>query len=369
VKKAGLIAGVVFALAICATPASAKPGDLLVAKYGFAAVVRISPDGSNSSTLSNDDDFEALSYLTFGPDGSVFVTANVDTGSVFQIPRAGGNATDVGQFANDIFPWGIDRAPDGRLLVSDADNTVWQLQPGGTPTPFANSLTQPWGLDALPDETTLVADNTGRIVRLAANGDGSVFAEDPDLDQAADVQRAPNGDVYVVTQQADGHLVRIHDGAVEDLASSLGDVYSLALAPSGAVYTTDYSGSAINRVDPQSGDVTEIASAADGVGDPIGIEVEPPKCKGKTATIVGSNKRDRLKGSKFKDVIASLKGKDQLKGGKARDFLCAGKSKDKVKAAERKPKRDKVNCGTGNDKAIVDVKDKVARNCEEVVVR
>jgi hypothetical protein len=368
-KKAGLVAGIVVALTIGAAPASAKPGDLIVAEYDSGEVSRLSPDGSDIDVLSGDDDFEALSYLTFAPDGSLFVTANVANGDVFQVPEEGGNAASVGQFSSSLFPWGLDRAPDGRLLISDADERLWQLKPGGSPTVFALSPNL-WGLDALPNRTTLATNPPVGILRFAANGDESVFAEDVDLDQAADVVRAPNGDVYVVTRQGDGHLVRIHDGAVQDLASGLGNVYGLALAPNGLVYTTSYDiPDAVNRVDPKTGDVSEVASAADGISGPIGIGVEPPKCKGKTATIVGSNKKDKLKGSKFKDVIASLKGKDTLKGGKGRDFICAGKSKDKVKAAERKPKRDKVNCGTGNDRAIVDEKDKVARNCEEVVVR
>jgi hypothetical protein len=75
----------------------------------------------------------------------------------------------------------------------------------------------------------------------------------------------------------------------------------------------------------------------------------------------------QLKGSKFGDVIAALKGRDKITGGKGRDRICASSGRDKVKAADSK--RDQVNCGKSKDKATVDEKDKVAGNCETVKVK
>ncbi len=99
--------------------------------------------------------------------------------------------------------------------------------------------------------------------------------------------------------------------------------------------------------------------------------------------IQGSNKRNRLKGTKFGDQIAGLGGKDRLKGrrgadcleggngndrlggGPSRDELDGGKGNDRI--AARDGVRDRVNCGRGKrDRAKVDRKDRVRKNCERV---
>jgi Ca2+-binding RTX toxin-like protein len=88
----------------------------------------------------------------------------------------------------------------------------------------------------------------------------------------------------------------------------------------------------------------------------------------------GAKGKDKLKGAKGRDVLNGGKGKDKLKGAKGRDVLVGGKGKDKLaggkgkdKLKARDGKKDRVNCGPGNDTAKVDAKDKV-RKCETVKV-
>jgi Tol biopolymer transport system component len=54
------------------------------------------------------------------------------------------------------------------------------------------------------------------------------------------------------------------------------------------------------------------------------------KCAGKFATIIGTNKSEKLKGGSGKDVIAGLGGNDKIAGAGKKDVLCGDKGKDKL---------------------------------------
>jgi Ca2+-binding RTX toxin-like protein len=51
----------------------------------------------------------------------------------------------------------------------------------------------------------------------------------------------------------------------------------------------------------------------------------PPTCKGKPATIVGTEEQRDLKGTQGPDVIVDLGGNDLINGGPGNDLICAGK--------------------------------------------
>ncbi len=71
-----------------------------------------------------------------------------------------------------------------------------------------------------------------------------------------------------------------------------------------------------------------------------------PRCNGKRATIVGSTRGDRLKGTRRADVIVSLGGNDRISGGRGNDTICAGTGKDRISGG---PGNDRLDGGTGND--------------------
>jgi hypothetical protein len=97
-------------------------------------------------------------------------------------------------------------------------------------------------------------------------------------------------------------------------------------------------------------------------------------CKGKVATLVGTNGKDSLVGTPGNDVIVALGGKDKVKGKAGKDTICLGGGndtgngnggndrvfgeggKDKVKGGPGRdrlnggPKRDVCNGGPGRDK-------------------
>jgi Ca2+-binding RTX toxin-like protein len=111
----------------------------------------------------------------------------------------------------------------------------------------------------------------------------------------------------------------------------------------------------------------------DGLGDEsqdtdISSCSPPPQaaatCKGKPATIVGTNGPEVRKGTSGKDVIVGLGGNDKLSGLAGNDVICGGSGKDTLKGGKGKdtllgqkgkdtlkggPGKDKLKGGAGRD--------------------
>ena len=79
--------------------------------------------------------------------------------------------------------------------------------------------------------------------------------------------------------------------------------------------------------------------------------------------LVGTVGGDRLSGEAGDDRLEGGKGNDCLEGGPGRDRIAAGPGNDRIRA--RDGAADKIDCGPGNDTAIVDRLDRT-RNCEHV---
>jgi hypothetical protein len=113
--------------------------------------------------------------------------------------------------------------------------------------------------------------------------------------------------------------------------------------------------------------------------DPIALG--PPHIKGRR--IVGTSKSEYLAGGGHDDTIFGLGGNDTILGGAGDDVIYGGPGNDIITGgagADRiyggpgsdtiyavDNERDTVDCGPGNDRAVVDAVDKVV-NCEVVVV-
>jgi RTX calcium-binding nonapeptide repeat (4 copies) len=78
----------------------------------------------------------------------------------------------------------------------------------------------------------------------------------------------------------------------------------------------------------------------------------------------GGAQDDTLNGGTGNDVISGMGGDDLLIGGRGHDVLSAGPGNDVVQAGDGT--RDEVRCGPGFDRATVDAKDAVSRDCEKV---
>jgi Ca2+-binding RTX toxin-like protein len=96
--------------------------------------------------------------------------------------------------------------------------------------------------------------------------------------------------------------------------------------------------------------------------------------------LFGNQDADQITGDDGGDVIRAGRGKDNVNGNDGDDDIRlqdgadkgkGGPGDDKIKAQGQHHKEggvDKVNCGSGNDRATVDRWDKVSKNCEHVTV-
>jgi RTX calcium-binding nonapeptide repeat (4 copies) len=81
-----------------------------------------------------------------------------------------------------------------------------------------------------------------------------------------------------------------------------------------------------------------------------------PTCKGKTATIVGTNGSDVRKGMPGRDVVVGLGANDVLSGLAGNDLICGGAGKDTLKGGKGNDKlygeagKDTLKGGPGKDK-------------------
>ncbi len=84
-------------------------------------------------------------------------------------------------------------------------------------------------------------------------------------------------------------------------------------------------------------------------------KLAPKRCHGRKATIRGTNGKDKLKGTKKRDVISAGRGKDKVKGRKGNDLICGGGGKDRLSGGRGKDKifgqngRDRLRGGPGHD--------------------
>jgi Ca2+-binding RTX toxin-like protein len=91
---------------------------------------------------------------------------------------------------------------------------------------------------------------------------------------------------------------------------------------------------------------------------PAATAAPPPTCKGKPASIVGTNGNDVRKGTSGKDVIVGLGGNDTLSGLAGNDVICGGAGKDTLKGGKGKDTllgqkgKDTLKGGAGKDKQI-----------------
>ena len=77
------------------------------------------------------------------------------------------------------------------------------------------------------------------------------------------------------------------------------------------------------------------------------VAVERLRCAGRTATLVGSARRDTLAGGRGHDVILSQGGEDTVRGAGGADRLCGGTGSDRLRGG---PGRDRLVGGGGADR-------------------
>jgi len=347
------VIGVGLALALAAS-AGAKPGDIIVGDSTSAEVLRVKPKTGNTQLISDDVRFVSPSDTVFGPNGMAYVVdyeAFDGGGGVFRVNPRNGNTSVVSDDPLFEQPDGIALAPNGDLFVTDVTPTNGALfrveLPSGDTTPVSSDPLfddGPVGVVAPPTGDPFVAD-TNLVARVdPATGVATTVAdEDQGLMAGDGLARAPDGTLYMADSTEGVQAINPRTGNVTGVSGPVPyDGYGMAFDLKGRVLVM--TGEDISAVNVRTGQVRGIA---DGFAYAEGMEVEPPTCAGKTATIVGTVRRDVIVGSRFGDVIATLGGSDKVKGKGGRDLICTGDGRDKINGG---PGRDRCKGGTGRDR-------------------
>jgi Ca2+-binding RTX toxin-like protein len=348
------VAASIVALALLAPAAPAKPGDLIVGVND--KVIRVKPSGK-VSTISSDADFDGTAGTTFDAAGDLFAadySAFSGDGAVFRIELPGGATSALVQEETQMpQPVFLDFHPNGFLYVADFQSEhLLQIDPGGNEAvPIADGV-DIFGIVALPD---------GRLMTSTLDGEFLLFGPDGGAPDPLTVSGQIPGDVYglgvdargriLFGEQGEGDVFRltIGTGWITRLATGgglLGDGAYQAVEMANGKIAVAAGEKGIVVVNPKTGGKSRLTRPGK-IEFAEGISIEPPKCAGRLANIVGTNKRDKLKGSKFPDVIAGLGGDDEIKGLGGDDRLCGNGGDDLLVGG---PGDDRLNGGPGHDR-------------------
>jgi Ca2+-binding RTX toxin-like protein len=125
--------------------------------------------------------------------------------------------------------------------------------------------------------------------------------------------------------------------------AAIGDFHQLAGSPTiDAGAAVDMMGTADLDGDPRTVGAAPDIGADEFVPSPPApppastpsLTATPPACKGKTATIVGTEGPNRLAGTPAADVIAALGGNDKVSGLAGNDTICGGAGNDTLKGGQ-----------------------------------
>jgi sugar lactone lactonase YvrE len=355
---------------VAASPAAAKPGDLLVTDYDAGKVLRIDPRNGAQSVLATSPLLEDSGDLALMPSGTILVTQESSENAGVMSVSPNGTVTQIAGAANGLEdPYGAGLAPNGRLIFTDygvsPDGALFSMgAAGGTPQTLLAGppLDDVLGLDVARDGTIYLGDDNapGGVFKLAPGASTAVpVATGNLLEEAFEVHVEARGTLLASNIQEDS-IVRVDPGtgaqqSVADLSPA--QPIGIDTAPDGTIYVADYQGlGSVIRIAP-SGAFSAVASGGN-IEGPGNLLVEPPKCGGKFPTIQGSNAKEKLRGTKGPDVIVAYGGKDTILGLGGKDLLCGGAGRDVISGGGGKDRlfgqggADALRGGKGKDKLV-----------------
>jgi streptogramin lyase len=356
----GTVGAVAVMAAVLAPTASAKPGDLYITgnENGPAAdVVRMNPRTGAVHDVATLPDNGSGDNAAFGKDGRLYVS-DEDGNVVFRVNVSTG-AVDVLSDPSFVDPWALDVGPTGRVLVGDyTAPSIFSLNPPSTSfTPLSSDgfLDRLNAIGFAPSGQIYLAigpadtETVAQILKVSpVTGAQNVVGDlpgDGNGDFPDGLTVGPNGTVYVARETSiDRFLPRTRAASEVSSSADFSQLYDLELGFNGQLYVVDNGDKVIRRVNPRTGAVATVGDP--GQNAPVGIAVQPPKCAGKSATVVGTQKKDKIKGSPGPDVIAGLGGNDAISGLGGGDRLCGGKGADKLIGGKS---HDILRGGPGHD--------------------
>jgi uncharacterized delta-60 repeat protein len=297
-----------------------------------AEAVALQPDGK--LVVGGNTDFDrGLWVARLNPDGSP--DASFGLGGLLPLPAHTGDA------ARDVLV-----QPDGRIVVIGAGDdfvfSVTRLTPNGSADETFGQ-----GEGTVPISFDFSSRDTAEAAVLQANGKIVV---------AGHSTVGPTNWLSVARLQPGGSLDTTFssDGRQSVSTGTSNRAYGVALQPDGRIVVagTRDDDALVVRLDgdpPAVGGGPPPGGPGGGPGGGSGGGKSVPRCAGKRATIVGTNRSERLKGTRRADVIVALGGNDKIAAGKGNDLICGGNG------------NDSVDGGLGNDRLFgQDGKDKLA---------
>jgi uncharacterized delta-60 repeat protein len=375
-------------------------------------------DGDGRLTIDLGES-ETASALAVAPDGGIVVGGTSTNGMLVMRLTATGafdpgfnNGAPV-QFnpvpqSLFVFGGGMVRLPDGSVVLAttiltgdaSADVALTRLTPAGAVDPgFSGggvALHDLGGNDFAgriarqPDGKLVMAARTGpgglfSVARFTADGaidagfgNGGRVGVDAGGTPPADVLVQANGKLVVIgyNDGARAHVMRVQPGGTLDstfngngqLSNVFGGSEDLgragALQQNGGILIAGQTNAnaVVARLqgDGSPGGPAALPGGGPGGGGPGGGGgggggPTVPRCSGKRATIVGTNRSERLKGTRRADVIVALGGNDKIAGGRGNDVICAGDGNDSIDGGDGSDRlygqngKDKLGGAGGND--------------------
>lgn len=369
--------GALIACALSATVAMAAPGDVYTVDRGAQTVWKLGPAGGEAAALSADPDFGSPYGMTLGPDGFLYVAD--ESGFVFKVNRATGDTSHVLDFGSTN---PIDVAFDarGRLFMVDYQGNEIHLVNRTASTssvffdgPGANGFNS---LAIQRNGAMFIGDESaGSVYRLRGGTLTTIVdaGDDPDFGSPDGIMLSPDERFLYIGSYDVPRFFR-YDLRTRDLQQfEIGlEPYSLALLPSNRLIFSDASGpfgsgdlDTVSRL----GGATALFSSDPDLNNPRDVVVEPRRCGGRFPTIVGTNAKEVITGSRFADVISTLGGKDIVNGLQGKDIICLGGGKDRGFGGGGKDRilgeagADLTNGGKGNDVCRGGAGRDTARSC------
>ena len=336
-------------------------GKIVAAGYGgpgFDGVVtRLNPDGLPDSTFDGDGtatfDFGGTNYVdaiarqsdgklvvlgwTFSGGGMWLVRLNVDGSPDTSFDGDGRKPLPLatGDLAFDLLV-----QPDGKLVLIG----------GGEGSGFLVTRLTPDGSfdEGFADQQGIAAINFGASDTDFPSG-GAVLQANGKIVVAGYTQTGTSTQIAVARLQPGGALdTTFSSDGQQTLPGTSSRGYGVGLQADGRIVVAGESGpdALVTRL---FGDGFQGGGgpAGGGPGGGGGGVTQVPRCAGKKATIVGSPRSDRLKGTRRADVIVALGGNDKIAAGKGNDLICAGNGNDKVDGGLG---NDRLYGQNGNDK-------------------
>ncbi|WP_435582937.1 PQQ-binding-like beta-propeller repeat protein [Amycolatopsis thermoflava] len=209
--------------------------------------------------------------MVIGPGDHAYVSNMADS-AVTEVDLGTGARTTL---TSSPLAFPQDIAFDGNTLYVADSTALRTVDPGtGVVTELARRLSSelefPSGISVTAQHIVLTSELIG-TVQVLDRATGEPAGEVHGLDNPSDAVELADGSL-VVSEPANGRVLRVVDGRPRVLAENLGAPAGLALTPRGVVLAAEATGGRLLQIDPTSGEVTEIAR---GLGAPRAVAVAP----------------------------------------------------------------------------------------------